>query len=103
LVISDFVIEEASKGDAKLAEERLAALDGLPLIEFDMAAANAVATELIRTQALPAKARYDALHIACCACAGIELLATWNFRHLANAQKLLEAYAVCENMGYRPA
>jgi hypothetical protein len=85
-----------------LAQERLEALSGLPMIEFDLIAANAVASELIRAGALPTKARYDALHIACCACAGVELLATWNFRHLANAQKLLQAYAVCEYMGYRP-
>jgi hypothetical protein len=102
LVISDFVIEEAGKGDASLAQERLEALNGLPMVEFDLIAANAVASELIRAGALPVKARYDALHIACCACAGVELLATWNFRHLANAQKLLQAYSVCEYMGYRP-
>lgn len=70
------------------------------MIEFDLAAANAVASELIRAGAFPTKARYDTSHLACCACPGVELLATWNFRHLPNAQKLLQAYAVCENMEY---
>ncbi|MFY7905639.1 MAG: type II toxin-antitoxin system VapC family toxin [Burkholderiaceae bacterium] len=102
LVISDFVVDEASRGAPAAAQERLAALEGLPFIEFDAQAASELASELIRAGALPAKARYDALHLACCACAGIELLATWNFRHLANASKLLQAYAVCENMGYKP-
>jgi preprotein translocase subunit SecD len=74
-VISDFVVDEASRG-APAAQERLAALEGLPFIEFDAQAANDLASELIRAGALPAKARYDALHLACCACAGIELLAT---------------------------
>jgi predicted nucleic acid-binding protein len=40
LVISDFVVDEASRGAPAAAQERLAALEGFPIIEFDAQAAR---------------------------------------------------------------
>jgi hypothetical protein len=58
--------------------------------------ALALAKELIRTGALPAKAADDALHIAVAAMNGIPYLLTWNCHHLANATMRPLIEEVCE-------
>ena len=63
LVVSQFVIDEASAGDATLAAERLESLDGIPLLPLDPAIAD-IADEIMSRAILPEKARTDALHIA---------------------------------------
>lgn len=44
----------------------------------------------------------DALHIAIAAVHGIEFLATWNCKHIANAMTLPLIYDVCRVEGYEP-
>ena len=103
LVISEFVLEEAAKGDAEAAERRLTVLrDGLRVVTADDAQVSAVAEQLVIRGAMPQKARFDALHVAICACSGVEFLATWNFKHLANAQRALLVEQVCRELGYEP-
>ena len=63
LVVSQFVIDEASAGDATLAAERLELLDDIPLLPLDPAIAD-IADEIMSRAILPEKARTDALHIA---------------------------------------
>lgn len=43
---------------------------------------------LLRGGGLPAKARLDALHIACAAYHQIHVLLTWNCTHIANPAQL---------------
>ena len=87
LVTSQYVIDEASMGDAALAEERLSYLDGLPLLAADPEILT-LAEGLLSSAALPRKAEADALHIAIAAWHGVEYLLTWNCTHLANARTL---------------
>lgn len=49
---------------------------------------------------LAASARFDALHIAAAACNGVEFLATWNYKHLANPEQLGFVEQVCAESGY---
>jgi hypothetical protein len=86
-VISEETLAEAARGDSGLARRRLAALAGLPILPVTVEVEN-LALEFLRTGALPATARSDAVHLAAASCLAIDYLLTWNCRHLANAQIL---------------
>ena len=101
-VISQFVIDEVQAGDLAAARLRLDALAGIALITAPAEEVERVVMALLARKALPANARYDALHVALCACAGVDFLVTWNYKHLANASKLALVERVCRECGYEP-
>src|SRR5262245_14920627 len=80
LCVSQLVLEESAAGDPEAAQERLAVLQAMTFLET-ATAALALAKELVRAGALPAKAADDALHIAIAATQGVPYLLTWNCRH----------------------
>lgn len=98
LVASQFVIDEATAGDSVLAAERLAALDGVPLLPLDPEIAN-IADEIMLRAILPPKARTDALHIAVVAHHRVQYLLTWNCRHIANGRILPKIHKVLNDLG----
>jgi hypothetical protein len=87
LVTSQYVIDEASAGNATLVAERLQNLQGVSLLSLD-AEIGAIANEIMARAILPPKAEFDALHIAVAAYHGVDYLLTWNCRHIANARIL---------------
>lgn len=97
MVVSQFVIDEASAGDPILAAERLRLLDGIPLLPLDPAIAN-IADEIMSRAILPENARTDALHIAIVAHHRIQYLLTWNCRHIANARILPRIHDVLNDL-----
>jgi hypothetical protein len=101
LFVSQFVIDECSAGDPAAAQERLAFLQGLPQLEITKDV-NSLAETLIRELALPKKATVDAFHISVAAVNGVELLLTWNCRHIANAALRTRIEKVCRDLGYEP-
>lgn len=98
LRISELVVQEASRGDATAAAERIAALTGITALQFSEAA-DALASSLIGALRLPPRAHPDALHIAIAAVNGVQYLLTWNCRHLANAVLRPRIEAVCRKAG----
>jgi len=86
-ITSDETRVEAAQGDAEQVRLRLAALAGLPSLPITPEVAN-LAAEFLRTGALPAVARSDAIHLAVASVTHADYLLTWNCRHLANAQIL---------------
>lgn len=100
-VISDFVLEEAGAGDPSAAKLRLDALAELLSVDIESVDIETLANALIVGGALPMGARFDALHIAAAACNGIEFLVTWNYKHLANPEKLAFVEQVCARLGYQ--
>lgn len=97
--ISSLVLDEASRGDPEAAARRLAALDGLALLDVTESAA-ALVEILLSSGALPAGAMDDAAHIAIAAVHGIDFLVTWNCRHIDNAQAKPLIRSVCAIHGY---
>ena len=101
LVASRYVWIEASAGDPSAAQARLALLTGIaelpisPLVE-------PLAEALCMRDALPAKARLDALHVVAAAVAGVDYLLTWNCTHIANAETLPRVETVCRQEGFEP-
>src|SRR5207248_4566737 len=63
IYISQFVLDEAAAGDAEAARERMAALQGLPLLDLTDEVVD-LAAALKTSLALPEKAVTDAVHIA---------------------------------------
>ena len=84
LFVSQAVVEEASRGNAVAAAKRLTFLAGIPVLGLN-ADVDVIANLLLRTNAVPAKARIDAIHIAVTASNRMDYLATWNLTHIANA------------------
>ena len=98
LVISQYVIDEASGGDPVLAAERLESLDGIPSLP-DAPEIPQIAREIMSLGVLPAKAQVDALHIAAVAHHRIQYLLTWNCKHIANAKILPRIHDVLTDLG----
>lgn len=101
LCCSPLVHLEASRGDPKAAELRLSKLLGLEMLQISESAGK-LASQLIAAGALPAQAQADALHVAICATAGVDLLVTWNCRHIANATMYAVIDRVCRDATFPP-
>ncbi len=86
-ITSDETRVEVARGDAEQARRRLATLAGLPSVPITPEVEN-LAAEFLRTGALPAAARSDAIHLAVATLVHADYLLPWNCRHLANAQIL---------------
>ena len=100
LCVSQLVLGEAADGDPEAAQERLAILRPMTVLETTTAALG-LAKELIQAGALPAKAAGDALHIAVAATHAVPYLLTWNCRHLANAAMRPLIESVCAAKGFK--
>lgn len=101
LFVSQTVLEESVGGDQEAAQQRLNAVEHLPLLEITEGAV-ALAKDLIRLGPLPKKAEVDALHIAIAVTNRVDYLLTWNCKHLANAVLRSRIERVCRARGYDP-
>ena len=97
--ISPYVIEEASNGDPAAVEERLTVLRSIPVLPVAPEIPE-LAEFLLLGGGLPAKARIDALHIACAAYHDIDVLLTWNCTHIANPARLPVMRGLCAARGF---
>jgi len=97
--ISDIVIQEASKGDQTFAERRLKELEDFHVLRIDDEAKE-LAGKLIMGKAIPKKCPEDALHIAVTAVNGIDIIVTWNFKHINNPFTKMMVRQLIENEGY---
>jgi len=85
LFVSRYVIDKCTNGDPVAAQERLAFLDDIPLLEV-IDAAGILAESLLNEVPLPSKAAIDAYHISIAAVHGIEYLLTWNCKSIASCE-----------------
>lgn len=98
--ISDLLLQEAGKGDPVQAKTRLDAVDGLMALDVDQEVEQ-VAGMLIENGAVPAKCTEDAVHIAVAAVNGMDLIVTWNFKHINNPVMKQKMRDVLMSAGYR--
>jgi len=101
LCCSQLAREEASLGDPVYARRRLELLQTMKQVPITDAAL-AIAEDLIREGAPPAKAEDDAVHIATATVNQITYLLTWNCQHLANPQMQKKTAEVCAAHGLTP-
>jgi hypothetical protein len=97
---SPYVVEEAGAGDPQAASNRLNALREIPLLPITPEIPE-LAEFLLLGGGLPAKARLDALHIACAAYHQMDVLLTWNCTHIANPAQLPVMRGLCAAKGYK--
>lgn len=101
LVISEFVLREASAGDPIAASNRLALIVGIPELNVTDEVGE-LARMLIEQIPIPKKAQLDAFHIAIAAVHGIDYLLTWNCTHINNAELRPRIEAICRCQGFEP-
>ncbi len=99
LFTSQLVINEAAVGDKIAAEERLAVLSAIPLLDIRETTTELV-EELLHKGCVPSVAVNDALHIAIAADHRMDYLLTWNCKHIANAVMRPLIELTCREQGY---
>lgn len=82
--ISELVLQEAGAGDAGAAHARLDAIKDFAQLVIDEDC-KTLARKLIDQGAISAQYPEDALHVAVASVHGIDLLVTWNFKHMNNS------------------
>ena len=96
LFTSQVVLDEVAFGERAMAQLRLDLLDGVPLLQVTDEV-KALARKVLASGLLPATADRDAAHIALASAYEMDILLSWNCRHIANAaiqarlRKLAEA------------
>ena len=63
---------------------------------------ESLASRYIEDGVLARTMRADALHVAAATVAGVDVLASWNFRHLVNLRRIREFNEVNRSMGHPP-
>ena len=99
LFTSQLVVAEAAAGDPESAKRRLAYLEGIPELLVTTEVRD-LARALVTQGALPPKAEADALDIAVAAVHRMDLLLTWNCRHIDNPSTKPMVRSVCLSAGY---
>ena len=98
LITSEAVLKELAHGRPEHSLRRLALLQGLPVLEIDDAS-SATAVVYIQHKLMPANPHGDALHLALASHHECDVLATWNYHHLANPNKLDRIRRLNEELG----
>lgn len=84
LFTSQVVLDEIAAGERTMAERRLELMAGLSLL-ISTPDVETLADDVLKSGLLPATADGDAAHIALATAYGMDILLTWNCRHIANA------------------
>ncbi len=84
LFTSQIVLDEIASGETKMAEQRVKLLAGIPLLRA-IDEAEKLAQGILDSRLLPAQADRDAAHISLATVYGMDILLSWNCRHIANA------------------
>lgn len=84
LFTSQIVLDEVAAGEREMANSRLELLVGLPVVELTPAA-ETLTEKILKSGLLPRNADGDAAHIALATVHELDILLSWNCRHIANA------------------
>jgi predicted nucleic acid-binding protein len=89
--ISDFVVAEINNTtDKKLRDKMLSVLDEYPMEFLDLGNRNeldSLAARYVSEGIIPEKKLVDAYHIAVAVTNQINILVSWNYKHLANVNR----------------
>ena len=100
--ISRYVIQENSKGDSDCVSKRLEYIRGFPVIDSDDTLVSALAERLLKPIGdIPENEKIDAYHIAVAAIYQMDVLLTWNCRHINNPIILPKTISEIALAGYQ--
>lgn len=83
IFVSDFVYDEAIKGDENAAKRRILILNSLTSLKMSEEAMR-LSHNIMQLGILPKNAEEDSVHIAIAISNGMNFLLTWNCKHLSN-------------------
>lgn len=99
LFTSQVVLDEITAGEAGMAQQRLGAMTGIDLLELTDEA-KALTKAILASGLLPPQADRDAAHIALATVHEMEILLSWNCRHIANAAIQARLRRLVEKSGH---
>jgi len=99
LFTSQLVLNEIAHGEQAMANHRLSLVSDVALLESTEEARN-LTQHIMDSGLLPAKAEGDAAHIALATVHEMDILLTWNCRHIANASIIGRLRRVVAKHGY---
>jgi hypothetical protein len=99
LFTSQVTLDEIAGGERAMAQRRLEIMADTPVLELTSAAAS-LTEDVLASGLLPATADSDAAHIALATVHKMDILLTWNCRHIANAAIQVRLRRVVQSLGY---
>ncbi|MEK8018909.1 MAG: type II toxin-antitoxin system VapC family toxin [Candidatus Parabeggiatoa sp.] len=99
IYISQFVLDEASSGDADAAKRRIEIIKAFPKLEI-LNEVTELSNQILSSGLIPKKEATDVAHIAIAAVHKIDFLMTWNCRHLANTITSEKISTICKALGF---
>ena len=100
IFVSQYVGSEAEEGGAAFARARMRDIEAFPLLDISIPAIASLALSLVAAHAVPPNEVADAYHIATAAVHGMDVLLTWNCRHMANPVTLPKTSAIVTKAGF---
>ena len=101
IYVSQYVENEAADGNAEFAAKRKASMANAIWLDGKIPEVDVLSCLLMSGAAVPTTEATDALHIATAAVYGIDVLLTWNCKHMANLVTLPTTSAIVVKAGYR--
>ena len=87
--ISELVLAEINRAQPALRTRLLDAVERLQAINLAVTPeAEGLAQRYVQAEAIPARFRDDALHVAIAVLNGLDIVVTWNMKHLANVRRI---------------
>jgi len=100
LVISDLTLAELEAAPESVRDVLLSVpTEFIEFLEFSEEA-NSLAQTYLSEGVVPAKSRVDAQHIATATLGRVDVLVSWNFKHIVNLQRIHGYNSVNLRLGY---
>jgi len=99
LFTSQIVLDEISSGETEMARQRLELLAGMAVLRVNEEA-ESLTLQILGSGLLPASADRDAAHIALATVYEMDILWSWNCRHIANAAIQARLRLLVEKSGF---
>ena len=101
IFVSQYVENEAQEGDVDFAGRRRGSMARATWLDGTLSEILVLADTLMREHAVPEDEVMDASHIATASVYGMDVLLTWNCRHMANPVTLPRTATIVGRAGYR--
>jgi hypothetical protein len=99
LFASQVVLDEIAGGEAAMARQRVELVAQIKLLDLSDDA-KSLARDILQSGVLPADADRDAAHIALATVHEMDILLSWNCRHIANAAIQARLRKLAETAGF---
>ena len=98
--VSGYTLSECEDGNSEKSTQRLNAIRDIEVLPDKIEEVVSLARQLISGHALPEGETTDALHIATAAVNGMDILLTWNCKHMANPHTLPKTRKIISEAGF---